>query len=307
MRSIACNLLVAGLPGIDGVGAGPACEADRPRRTARPHPAATPPRGDRSESPEPTAPPKRVTVTFGVDSRCRRTCSAGSTRRKAASSFRRTWTLASPLYQGTGSAVGDDRERRQLEQPPLGAERQQRRGNAWYEADYYGSVTFTSGKWKPGALLRPTPARTMRSTGHELAGVLAYDDSGNRFPLSPKAILAFELDGQADGGAKKARTSSSASGRRSSRATRSVTRRRCRSVKFGLSLHDYYEGPTGEQQFGYFDTGAIVSVPLAFMPARADLGGARRRRPLWLGDNLEVLNGDDGSKPVGSIGFSVTY
>ncbi len=25
-------------------------------------------------------------------------------------------------------------------------------GSAWYEADYYGSVTFTVGNWKPGAL-----------------------------------------------------------------------------------------------------------------------------------------------------------
>ena len=41
-----------------------------------------------------------------------------------------------------------------------------------------------------------------------------YDDSAAKFPLSPKAVLAFELDGQADGGQQGRRISSSASGRR---------------------------------------------------------------------------------------------
>ena len=78
------------------------------------------------------------------------------------------------------------------------------RDNPWYEADYYGSVTFTMGKWKPGALFTSyTSPNDAFKTVNELAGVLAYDDSGSAFPLSPKVVLAFELEGQADGGPKK--------------------------------------------------------------------------------------------------------
>ena len=33
--------------------------------------------------------------------------------------------------------------------------------------------------------------------------MFTYDDSANKVPLSPKAVLAFELDGQADGGSNK--------------------------------------------------------------------------------------------------------
>ena len=47
------------------------------------------------------------------------------------------------------------------------------------------------------------PCRQLH-TVHELAGVVAFDDSASAFPVSPKAVLAFELsDGQADGGANK--------------------------------------------------------------------------------------------------------
>src|SRR4029077_4959547 len=40
-------------------------------------------------------------------------------------------------------------------------------------------------------------------TVHELAAVFAVADSGNKLPLSPKVILAFELSGQADAGENK--------------------------------------------------------------------------------------------------------
>ena len=75
----------------------------------------------------------------------------------------------------------------------------------WYESDYYGSVTFTAGKLKPGLLYTSYTSPADRfSTVHELAGVVAVDDSGSGFPLAPKVVLAFELaDGQADGGQNK--------------------------------------------------------------------------------------------------------
>ena len=183
------------------------------------------------------------------------------------------------------------------------------KGSPWYEADYYAGVTFGFGKWKPGALFTSyTSPNDAFRTVHEIAGVLAYDDSGSAFPLSPKMILAFELDGQADGGEKQ--------GTYLELGVRPVVKiidaakyplSLAVPVKLGLSLRDYYEGPTGSNSFGYFDTGLIASVPLAFMPARTAWEVHGGVDILWLGDNLRLLNGSDRVKPVGILGLSVAY
>jgi hypothetical protein len=183
------------------------------------------------------------------------------------------------------------------------------KGSPWYEADYYGAVTFTFGKWKPGALFTSytSPNDAFRSV-HELAAVLAYDDSASPFPLSPKVTLAFELKGQADGGAKQ--------GTYLELGIRPVLRAIDHAryplsiaipVKVGLSVKDYYEGPTGSNNFGYFDTGVIASVPLAFIPGPTAWEVHGGVDFLLLGDNLRLLNRSDRVKPVGILGLSVTY
>lgn len=182
-------------------------------------------------------------------------------------------------------------------------------GNAWYEADYYGSVTFTLGRWKPGALFTSyTSPNDVFGTVHELAAVLTYDDSASAFPLSPKATLAFELHGQADAGTN--------SGTYLELGIRPVLKvidaaryplSVAIPVKLGLSVKDYYEGPTGSNRFGYFDTGLVASVPLAFMPTKTVWEVHGGVDLLWFGDNLQLLNKGDGVKPVGIVGVSVTY
>jgi len=183
------------------------------------------------------------------------------------------------------------------------------KGSPWYEADYYGAVTFTFGKWKPGALFTSytSPNDAFRSV-HELAAVLAYDDSASPFPLSPKVTLAFELDGQADGGAKQGtylelgiRPALKAIDHPRYPLTIAIP------VKVGLSVKDYYEGPTGSNNFGYFDTGVIASVPLAFIPGPTAWEVHGGVDFLFLGDNLRLLNRSDRVKPVGILGLSVTY
>ena len=187
--------------------------------------------------------------------------------------------------------------------------------SAWYEADYYGSVTFQVGQWKPGALYTSyTSPNDAFGTVHELAGVLAYDDSGSAFPLNPKAILAYELSGQADGGGGL--DDGGNRGTYFEFGVRPVVPVSAHPkypislaipAKLGLSLKDYYEGSTGSNRFGYFDLGGIISVPLAFMNGRSswDLHGGVD--VLWLGDNMQILNGGDRVKPVFSIGVGVVY
>jgi hypothetical protein len=142
------------------------------------------------------------------------------------------------------------------------------------------------------------------STVHELAGVLAIDDSGSAFPLSPKVVLAFELsDAQADGGANKG-TYLELGIRPSVKLAEKLSL--AVPVKAGFSLKDYYEGPFGSDRFGFFDTGLVASVPLV-----SGKGGALEVHGgvdfLWLGDNTRFLNGDEGFRPVGLFGFTFTY
>jgi hypothetical protein len=181
--------------------------------------------------------------------------------------------------------------------------------SAWYEADYYGSVTFTIGNWKPGALYTSyTSPNDVFGTVHELAGVLAYDDSASAFPLNPKAVLAFELDGQADGGV--GRGTYLELGVRPSLTAVDAPRYPLSlaiPAKVGLSLNDYYEGPTGSNTFGFFSLGAVASVPLAFMNGRSSWEAHGGVDVLWLGDNTRLLNGGDRVKPVGILGVSVSY
>lgn len=175
----------------------------------------------------------------------------------------------------------------------------------WYERDYYGSLTFTAGKLKPGVLYTSytSPADSFK-TVQELAGTLAIDDSASTFPLNPKIVLAFELaDGQADGGPNKG-TYLELGVRPAVKLAPKVTL--AIPVKTGLSANHYYEGPTGDNRFGYFDTGLSLSVPvISGTSGTFEIHGGVDL--IWLGDNMKLLNGGDGFKPVSLIGFTYTY
>jgi hypothetical protein len=176
--------------------------------------------------------------------------------------------------------------------------------NAWYETDIYGSVTFSTGKFSPGVLFTSyNSPNNVFNTVNELALVLPYDDSDRPFSLSPKAVLAFELSGQADGGDNTGiylELGVRPSFETGTPLTLSVP------VKLGLSLKDYYEGPNGSDTFGYFTTGASASVALPSSGAVSwEVHGGVDF--YWLGDNLKFLNHDDGYKPIGTIGFTLSY
>lgn len=220
------------------------------------------------------------------------------------------------LYQGDGalsSVTANGGIWNSLHSGPSGSGTEGR--SAWYEADYYASVTFTVGKWKPGALYTAyTSPNDVFATTHELAGVLAYDDSGSAFPLNPKAIVAVELEGQADGGGGL--EDGGNQGTYLELGVRPVVTvvdhgryplTLAIPAKIGLSLKDYYEGPTGSNRFGFFDLGGIVSVPLAFMNGKSTWEVHGGVDVYWLGDNNKLLNGGDGVKPVAVVGVSVVY
>ena len=175
----------------------------------------------------------------------------------------------------------------------------------WYERDYFASLTFTTGKLKPGLLYTSYTSPTDRfATVNELAGTLVVDDSKSPFPLSPKVVLAFELtDGQADGGQNKGtylELGVKPGVKLAPKATLYIP------VKTGLSVNHYYEGPTGDNKFGYFDLGAQLSVPVMSGKSGAlEIHGGIDF--MWLGDNLKLLNSGDNFKPVSLVGLTFTY
>lgn len=180
----------------------------------------------------------------------------------------------------------------------------------FYEADYYAAATFTTGKVKPGVLYTSytSPADRFK-TVHELAGVVTFDDSGTAFPLSPKAILAFELsDGQADAGENKGiylELGVKPGIKLAPKATLYVP------VKLAMSLKDYYEdsliGSSGSgDTFGFFSSGLQLSVP-AVSGKSGSLEVHGGFDILWLGDNLKLLNEDDRVKPIATIGLTYVY
>lgn len=192
---------------------------------------------------------------------------------------------------------------------PSGSDHDSGDRSAWYELDYYASVTFQAGKWKPGLLYTAyTSPNDAFITVQELAAVVAYDDSANQVPLNPKAILAFELDGRADGFGGKGtylelgvRPVFPLAPHDRYPLTLAVP------AKIGLSLNNYYESADNDSGFGYFDLGGILSVPLAFMNGKTTWEIHGGVDILWLNGTTKTLNGGDGVRAVGTIGFSMIY
>ena len=181
---------------------------------------------------------------------------------------------------------------------------------AWYESDLYISATVTSGRLKFGPLWTSyTSPNDAYKAVQELAGVFTYDDSNQKVPFSPKAVLAFELsDAQADGGAHKGVYLELGVKPAVKPGGSSVTV--AFPVKLGLSLKDYYEVNGEDNTFGYFQFGGNVSVPISALaaPALEIHGGVDF---YCFPENRKVaLAGDDelkSVKPVFNIGFSFTF
>jgi hypothetical protein len=308
MRRISGGLLVAGVVSVTAASAWAQESATAQIPGGPTVSASAAPAGAQPSADEPD--PKRVTLAAGLD-----VASAylfrGLFQEDRGTIVPPFVDLGVAMYAGDGalkSVTANIGTWNSLHSGPTGSGTEGR--SPWYEADFYGSLTFTVGSWKPGVLYTSyTSPNDVFSTVHEVAGVLAYDDSASAFPLNPKATVAFEVAGaQADGGA--GRGTYFEAGIRPVLTVAHHDRYPLTvavPVKLGLSLNDYYEGPTGSNTFGFFDLGAIASVPLAFMNGRTSWEVHGGVDVLWLGDNTMALNGGDRVKPIGVIGFSVTY
>jgi hypothetical protein len=181
-----------------------------------------------------------------------------------------------------------------------------------YELDYYSTLAlgFGGGVTLGTTYTAYTSPNFLFDTVNEIAFKVAQ---ASRY--APYALIAFELDdqGQADLGASKGTYVELGVGPSwplgGGGPTLTVP------VKLGLSLSDYYENPlTGEdEKFGFFDVGALVTLPLTGIPSRFGSwnihGGADL---LFFGDTTEAYNTNrdlesSSNTVVALFGIGVTY
>lgn len=279
MRKIVWSALVMALVPAAAMAQGPSLFAVQPEAAQT---ASQPPAGGQTPSGPPTAAAapeapaaKRLTLTAGADFPTAYMF-RGIFQEDEGFIFQPAVDLGIALYSGSGaltSVSANVGNWDSVHSGPTGSE--PLADNSWYESDYYGAVTFTFGKFKPGVLFTDyTSPNDYFHSVRELAAVFAYDDSAMKVPLNPKVILAFELDGQADGGSEKGTYLELGI-----RPTFKVAPKVSIGVpiRAGLSVKDYYEGVNGSDKFGYLDTGAILERRVA-VDRQGQLGSPRRRR-----------------------------
>ena len=174
-------------------------------------------------------------------------------------------------------------------------------GKLWYESDFWASVgvgfaghvnvsaTYTAYTSPNGAFQNVKELSFKASTG--VRGSNAY------------ALVAFELAGQADGGAVEGRYLELGAAPSLRLVGLTVTA----PVKVGLSLDGYYEGLRGDERFGFFSVGGNASVPLSSERSRFGRwrahGGVDYVR---LGDSNALRLGDN-YKVIISAGIGLSY
>jgi len=186
-----------------------------------------------------------------------------------------------------------------------------------YELDFYAGfgIDFAenwSGSISYVVLSSPNSAF---ATVQELDVSLSFDDSGlfgggsDGFSgVQPSVTIAWELDGQSDGGNDEGiylEVGIEPAFELIDSEKRPVSA--SFPVVAGFSLSDYFEGATGSNDFfGFAQGGISLSTPLSRVPARLGswtLSGGISI--LLLGDNLEAINGGDNSEVIFSLGLGI--
>jgi len=174
-------------------------------------------------------------------------------------------------------------------------------GKLWYESDFWTSVGVG---FAGGVNVAATyTAYTSPNGAFPSVKELSLKASAGVHGTNPYALVAFELEGQADGGAVEGRYLELGAAPALGLAGIAVAV----PVKVGLSLDGYYEGLRGDERFGFFSVGGNVTVPFSSDRSRFGRwsvhGGADYVR---LGDSNALRLGDN-SKVIISAGIGLSY
>ncbi len=176
-----------------------------------------------------------------------------------------------------------------------------------YEQDFYASLSLGFGG---GITLMPmfttyTSPNGSFGTVNELLLKVSHASK-----YAPYGLVAFELSGQADGGSEEGTYAEIGIGPSWPLGGKGITVGI--PVKLGFSLGDYYEANGEDNGFGYFDIGALFTVPFSSAPTKFGSwnlhGGVNY---LALGDGTKSFNVKDGtaegSQVIASIGIGLSY
>ncbi|HEY7445795.1 MAG TPA: hypothetical protein VH701_25435 [Vicinamibacterales bacterium] len=179
-------------------------------------------------------------------------------------------------------------------------------GELWYEEDFYAG--FTLGFGGGTSLATTYTAYTSPNNVFRNVKEISFKVSvAQRF--APYALFAFELgdtdSAGADGGDPGTYLELGigpswplAGGK----ATVAIP------VKLGMSLGDYYQGPDGDSTFGFFDIGALLTIPLGGQPSSFGSWNFHAGIDFFaLGDTTKFFNEDNGNKIVGLVGLGLSY
>jgi hypothetical protein len=173
-----------------------------------------------------------------------------------------------------------------------------------YEEDFYVMMNLGVGN---GITISPfftsyTSPNGSFGTVNEFAFKVAHASK-----FAPYGIVAFELSGQADGGSDEGTYGEIGIGPSWPLGGKGVTV--AVPVKLGFSLGDYYEAGGEDNGFGFFDIGALFTVPFSTAPTKFGTwnihGGVNF---IALGDGTKSFNTDgDGQQVIASIGIGMSY
>jgi hypothetical protein len=174
-------------------------------------------------------------------------------------------------------------------------------GKLWYESDFSATLGLGFG----GGIGVGTTYTAYESPNGSFATVkeLSFKITSTAYGVAPYALLAFELEGQADGGFAKGRYLEIG-------AAPSVPVPYVALVvpiKVGLSLDNYYESLGQDERFGFFSVGANASVPISSERSRYGRWNLHAQAEyVRLGDANALRLGEN-SKVIISAGIGFSY
>ena len=172
-----------------------------------------------------------------------------------------------------------------------------------YEEDFYATLNlgFGAGVSLGTTYTAYTSPNGMFGTVQELAFKVS-----KAHMLAPYGTIAFELDGQADGGSNEGVYLELGVGPSWPLAGGKVTF--AVPVKFGFSLSDYYEGADGDSAFGFFQAGGLFTIPFSDATSKYGAWNFHGGVDFYaFGDTTKAFNNGDSGKVVASFGIGVVY
>jgi hypothetical protein len=182
----------------------------------------------------------------------------------------------------------------------------------WYESDVYAGMkaNFFGNTEAKAFYIAYTYPNGAFNTVQEIDFQLSLNDSEwlGKWALNPYALFAGEFDNTALG------TDQGVYNELGVRPSMTLIESETYPVtvalplKVGLSLSDYFEGPSGNDTFGYFAGGPVFSVPLAFVPS--DYGSwafSAGVTAYAFGENLKFYNDNDNPWVVGTWSLTFAY